>query len=253
MKFLIIAMTLFAGINICSENRVFEIDEVEYQNLDQLALNQDSDFITDKSSIWHDYLKIYSFYFSPVRAKALKFLEIGIFQGRSVKLWENYFPNADLHFIDISLDACSYFSSRAKYHIADQENPSQLLNVVKEAGGDFDIIIDDGGHTMQQQIVSFITLFPHLKSGGLYVIEDLHTSYWHYFNWGGGGTFEHPQSNSSSTTEFLKKLIDEVNYSGARTGRANNISDVPEKELNLFKQSILGIHFYCSLCVIIKA
>ena len=113
--------------------------------------------------------------------KPIKFLEIGIFEGASVKLWEEYFKNADLHFIDITFQNIKHFSNRSHYHLCDQENPESLQAFIQKTGGDFDLIIDDGGHTMKQQITSFVTLFPYLKSGGIYIIEDLHTSYWSWF------------------------------------------------------------------------
>lgn len=241
----------FLFIIALNAKSAFEIDEAEYQHLDRLALKIDPNLITDKCSRWHNYTKIYALYFGPIKEKRLKFLEIGIYRGSSVKLWENYFKNAELHFIDVSLDNAVYFSQRAHYHIADQTNPDQLINVMKETGGEFDIIIDDGGHTMTQQIVSFQTLFPYLKRGGMYIIEDLHTSYWsdHY---GGGGSIEHPKAGAGTAIQFLKDLIDDINYPGARTMRANNVSGVPEGELNIYRKKILGIHFYDSLCIIIK-
>jgi hypothetical protein len=247
-------------MNLKAQEKPFEIDELEYQYLDQLSLSQNLNplLTSDKSSRWHNYTKIYSFYFSKIKEKKLKFLEIGIDKGNSVQLWENYFPNADLHFIDITLSEALYFPQRSHYHIANQENPSELLDVVKKTGKDgFDIIIDDGGHTMKQQITSFLTLFPYLKSGGIYVIEDLHTSYWKKWpgassSYGGHGSIEKPRAGTGTTIQFLKDLIDEINYPAARTTRANYLSGLPKNEINIYRESILGIHFYESLCFIIK-
>jgi hypothetical protein len=235
--------------------QAFEINKLEYQYLDQLTYELNPNQLVGKGSRWHDYMRVYALYFAPLKEKRLKLLEIGIQYGDSVKLWENYFKNAELHFIDICLDKVSYFSPRAHYHIADQENRSQLLNVMATTGGNFDIIIDDGGHTMSQQIVSFITLFPYLKSGGMYIIEDLHTSYWRElgpFKYNGNGSLEHPQAGNGTTIQFLKDLIDDVNYAGARTARANYIAGIPENERNIYREQILGIHFYDSMCIIIK-
>ena len=233
-------------------DKAFEIDQTQYQYLDQIALSLDPNKDSGKSSNWHNYTEIYSHYFGSIKDKPLKFLEIGINKGSGVKLWENYFKNAELHFIDISFGHAEYFSNRSFYHLADQANPSDLLRVMQTTGGEFDIMIDDGGHTMYQQIISFITLFPFLKSGGIYIIEDLHTSYWNCY--GGHGSPEAPLAGPNTTIQFLKDLIDDVNFVGARTWSASHKRDLSpiQPELNTYRTEILGMHFYDSLCFIIK-
>lgn len=86
-------------------------------------------------------------------------------------MWLDYFPNAQIHGFDIT----SYFhssSDRLKLWFGNQENRGDL----RQLPHDFDIIIDDGGHTMLQQQISLAELFGHLSAGGTYIIEDLHTS-----------------------------------------------------------------------------
>lgn len=235
-------LLLFLGIySYGMADKVFEFNQQEYKYLDELALP-----CTDKSSSFHDYMEVYSHYFHAIKDKPIKFLEIGICRGGSVQLWENYFKNAELHFIDLNLDLLSYSAKRAKYHLLDQSNIEQLHDFVNKTGGQFDVILDDGGHTMVQQLTSFKVLFPHLKSGGLYIIEDLHTSYWPTF----GGGLKQPQT----TVEFIKSLVDDVNFIGERMGRASRRQDLTsvQNELTLYRDQILGIHFYTSVCVIIK-
>lgn len=223
------------------------IKEAEYKQLDRLALQTG----TDKSSAYHNYTKIYAEYFGPIKNKPIRFLEIGILGGSSVKLWENYFPQAELHFIDHSFNTIQYFSKRAEYHLIDQTDRVGLT-AFAQAVGNFDVIIDDGGHTMDQQIISFETLFPSVKSGGLYIIEDLHTSYWH--PWGGGGTREAPKSGPNTCVTFLQHLIDDLNYSGARIGIADH-NKAPldiRQTFNYYQEHITSMHFYDSLCIIQK-
>ncbi len=222
--------------------------DTDYIFLDALAVAAG----TDKSSVCHNYTKIYAKYFAALEHKPIKFLEIGISQGNSVKLWEDYFSEAELHFIDIAAHPNQYQSGRSHYHYLDQGNFSDLHKFQQESGGEFDVIIDDGGHFMQQQILSFLMLFPALKSGGLYVIEDLHTSYWQEY--GGGGSMQHPNPSPGSTTEFLKKLIDDLNYTGARTGCADHYKIPLDMGLSLsyIQGSLLSIHFYKNLCIAIK-
>lgn len=213
----------------------------DYQYLDELALQAGA----DKASKYHNYTEVYARYFSPLKNEPIKFLEIGLHKGASVKLWESYFRNADLHFIDITFQNIEYHSHRSHYHLVNQEDPAELQAFIQKTGGHFDIIIDDGGHTMQQQIISFQQLFPHLRSGGMYVIEDLHTSYWREF---GGG------NHKKTTVAFLKGLIDDVNYVGYHTKRANHKGITPSNtsDLTYYRQYISSLHFYDSMVVIFK-
>ncbi|NGX37151.1 MAG: L-olivosyl-oleandolide 3-O-methyltransferase [Chlamydiae bacterium] len=205
----------------------------------------------DKATL-HDYPLVYSEYLSPLKNKPIKLLEIGILHGKSVKLWEDYFPNAELHFIDRSMEYVTYFSKRSHYHLADQGNPEDLKRVIETTGGEFDVIIDDGGHCMKQQIVSFIELFPHIKSGGMYIVEDLHTSYWNVY--GGGGTQENPSAGEGTAIAFFQNLVHDVNFVGANTGRVNYElhSESYKQTLSYYQKNIYSIHFYDSMCIIIK-
>jgi hypothetical protein len=217
-------------------------DQDEYQYLNNLALEIGG----DKSSFFHNYTEIYASYFAPLRDKPIKMLEIGISTGASVKLWESYFKNAELHFMDLFPENIQYHSTRSRYHIGDQANPHFLSSLIAAVGSGFDIIIDDGGHTMHQQQTSFKHLFPHIKSGGMYIIEDLHTSYWPAF----GGDINSP----TTTVAFLKSLIDEVNYVGYTTKRAShqNVNPSNTPGLSYYREHIRSMHFYDSVVIIIK-
>ena len=136
--------------------------------------------------------------------------------------------------------------------MVDQSNPEQMNRFMAQVGGDFDIIIDDGSHIVAHQIISFKTLFPYLKSGGIYVIEDLFSSYW--TEYGGAGSRQNPVASSGSTIVFLQALLHDLNYIGARNAYAN--IDVCPKEivdsLNYYQKNIKAMHFTTNLCVIIK-
>lgn len=223
-------------------------DERAYQELDAIALRVN----TDKSSAFHNYTKIYADHFAQLRNEPLKFLEIGIYRGHSVQLWEGYFPHAELHFIDITSNLIEYYSTRSHYHFLDQSNVKALHQLAGSLGGNFDIIIDDGGHRMDQQIISFQTLFPYLAPGGIYIIEDLHTSYWKEY--GGHGSIGQPLPGPGTCVEFLKKLIDELNYTAGVTTCADSAKapDQLSRSLNLYQAEIEALYFYQSLCFIIK-
>lgn len=227
---------------------VFSSKLSDYQYMDKLALKAG----TDKSSSFHNYTEVYSQHFAPLRDKRIKFLEIGIYTGDSVKMWERYFPKAELHFIDINAERIKYLSKRSRYHFLDQGDEKALKRFAGEVGGQFDIIIDDGGHTMKQQMTSFKKLFPLLKRGGLYIVEDLHTSYWNAY--GGNGDFKNPNAGPGTTLEFLKNLVEDVNYVGAATECADLNKAPPDvkQDLSYYQRHISSIHFYSSLCIIEK-
>lgn len=220
-------------------------DPNAYESMDALALSAG----TDKSSDFHNYTRIYSQYFNHYKNEPIKFLEIGIYKGNSVKFWEDYFPHAELHFIDIRPENILYHSARSHYHFIDQTH-TKKLKTFAEQYGPFDVILDDGGHTMDQQIISFKALFSSVKPGGLYIIEDLHTSYWREY--GGSGTLE--KANSRTAVGYLKKLVDQINFAGAASGCAD-VQKLPERikgQMNELRKSIEAIHFYTSLCIIEK-
>ena len=126
---------------------------------------------TDKC-IRHNYIQnFYTPLFKKLRNKKLNILEIGIYNGGSLYLWRDYFTNANIYGIDI-LDKSKYNSDRISTEICDQKKCNNIFPNIN-----FDIIIDDGSHKWEDQQISFNILFDRLNEGGMYIIEDLHTSY----------------------------------------------------------------------------
>lgn len=130
---------------------------------------------TDKGPCCHNYTEIYERLFFPWKNDPIKIFEIGVAEGGSLKMWHAYFPQARIFAADIE-PKTQFDTDRVKTLIADQANREQLQAALNVSGGDIDILIDDGGHTMEQQQVSLGFLFKHVKPGGYYVIEDVHTS-----------------------------------------------------------------------------
>jgi hypothetical protein len=137
-------------------------------NLDQIGLKYKS----DKSSRYHCYLELYDKYFSENRNKSINLLEIGILFGDSLIIFNEYFENAKITAIDI--EDKSHLKKENIDIIQGEQSNKELLNKFKDDY--FDIILDDGSHKMYHQQISFGVLFRKLKSKGIYVIEDLHTS-----------------------------------------------------------------------------
>ncbi len=191
-----------------------------------------NDKLIDK---WSHYFDIYDQYFSKYRNKEVVVLEIGIFQGGSLQMWKNYFgPNAKIYGIDINPN-CKVFEEENIEIFIGSQSDRDFLREVKQNIPPIDIIIDDGGHTMKQQIISFEELFSHVKEDGIYLCEDTHTSY--QIMYGGGykrrGTF----------IEYSKNLIDYINA---------YFSEQSSLKVNDFTQSAKAIHFYDSVVIIEK-
>lgn len=122
------------------------------------------------------FTTIYNQFMEPMKDSQINLLEIGIGSGPSLKMWYDYFSKAKIHAIDIVYNK-HHDNERITTYVANQTKREELKKVA-DMSGEFDIIIDDGGHMMGQQQISLGYMFKHLKSGGLYFIEDLHTSFW---------------------------------------------------------------------------
>lgn len=185
---------------------------------------------------WLHYFEIYDHHFRRYRGKPLNILEIGVFHGGSIQLWKDYFgPQVNIYAVDIDPRCKQFEEEHVRVFIGDQGDRDFLRRLKQEIPRP-DILIDDGGHLMHQQIATFEELYPFVAEDGVYVCEDLHTSYW--TEWGGGlrrpGTF----------IEFSKRLIDSLNgfYSGA-----------PERlDPNSVTRSAHSLHFYDSMLVVEK-
>ena len=184
------------------------------------------------------YLSIYEQYFRARREKVKLLMEIGVQNGGSVKMWRDYFPKAKIHGIDIDKKCKKHAEHRIKIFIGDQEDSTFLQSFADE----YDIIIDDGGHTMKQQRRSFKWLFPKVKPGGFYVLEDLHTSYWPQFGGKLGG--------SKTAIAMLQGFVDDLHHRWTRHRRAegHRIDTEPTYQ----EKHIAFVHFYDSICFVGK-
>ncbi|MFN3584670.1 class I SAM-dependent methyltransferase [Phenylobacterium sp.] len=127
---------------------------------------------------WTHYLPIYDRVFAPWRGRPVRMLEIGVFQGGSLDLWRRYFgPDAVLFGVDIEPACAGRVTPPNQVRIGSQDDAAFLHSVVDEMGG-LDIVLDDGSHIGRHQWASFRALWPRLEAGGMYLIEDLHSSYW---------------------------------------------------------------------------
>jgi hypothetical protein len=151
---------------------------------------------TDKA-LFHNFCDIYDEVLKDYRNLEINFLEIGIQNGYSLKMWSEYFTKAKIYGADID-EKRHIDDNRIKTFKVNQEDKNQLLSIP----GEFDIIIDDGGHTMLQQQVTLSTMFKKLKRGGLFILEDLHTSNPEFYGYQSFGA-----NNENNTIRLLKDLM----------------------------------------------
>jgi hypothetical protein len=203
--------------------------------------------ISDK---WHLYLNKYDQLFMPYRNLIVSLLEIGIQNGGSLDVWANYFQSASVIIgcdINPACAALRFASNKIKLVIGDIQHPSTQQTILTLAPS-LDIVIDDGSHTSSDIIQTFCALFGHVKDGGLYVIEDLHCSYW--LDYGGG--LYHPHSSYA----FFKALIDICNQEhwGLNTYPTQFLESLGFKVGNAAEHfsHIHAIEFLNSMCIIHK-
>jgi hypothetical protein len=157
-------------------------------------------YATDKYWV-HGYIRQYDRHFAHLRDKPVKLLEIGVFRGASLLLWKEAFPKGQIFGLDKNTAIWQKFlkgQQRIHVFVGKQEDESFLKAQVIPAGP-YDIIVDDGGHTPEEQLASFNQLWPHLAPGGIYVIEDMHGNYW-----------EKRAKNGPLMAERIKAMIDET-------------------------------------------
>jgi cephalosporin hydroxylase len=130
---------------------------------------------TDKNSHFHNYPKYYEKYFAPFHLKnKINYLEIGVWKGESLRAFREYLPNA-LHVVGIDIDnnciSNQDVNSNISIEIGSQNNIELLTQISAKYNG-FDIVLDDGSHKLNDVIASFETLFPLLRTGGIYIVEN---------------------------------------------------------------------------------
>jgi len=197
---------------------------------------------TDKTGS-HWYTPHYMNHFRVLRKRKVKLLEIGVggyenpyAGGNSLRMWKKYFPLGKIYSFDI-YDKSSLQEHRIKIYRGSQVDRDFLEKITGEIGP-LDIIIDDGSHLNDHIIETFKILYPKLKDGGVYAIEDIQTSYWESF----GGDSKN-LNNPKTAMNFLKNLTDNINH--------QEIPDENYKE-TYFDKKIVSIHFYHNIIFIHK-
>jgi hypothetical protein len=212
-----------------------DIDALPAPSLGELAVR----FGTDK--VAHGYVPLYEERLEARRYEPLALLEIGVGGyaapdqgGDSLRMWAAYLPNARI----IGLD---YFEKKLELDPSvvlvqgSQDDPVVLERLIAEYGP-FDVVIDDGSHVNPQRNATFEHLFPRLRDGGFYALEDLHTSYLRAFA-GTAAQLDTPKT----TMGMLKPLLDGLNH-----------AYIPGREPRPLDECITGICTYPKIAFVSK-
>lgn len=199
-------------------------------------------FGTDK---WggHWYTPHYQRYFEPFRELSVKVLEIGVggynspdLGGESLRMWKHYFRRGLIYGLDVF--AKPNLAENRLYVLQGDQGDERFLDSMASQIGPFDIVIDDGSHFSHHVITSFNALFPHVRPGGLYVIEDLQASYWP--GWGGNAD---PSAQGTSMA-MVKSLLDGLNHQEQMRGSDHKPSTT--------ELTVTGVHVHHNLAFIEK-
>ncbi len=203
-------------INMMDKSKLNDLEKLYFMNGHNL------------SSKWIHYFEAYHRFFSRFIGKDVSILEIGVAGGGSLQLWKKYFKRGcnAVKVFGIDIDPrCKQFEEDGIEILIGSQDDLQFLRSVKQIIGKIDILIDDGGHSCQQQINTFEELFDTVTDDGIYLCEDVHTSYMKEFMDNGTNTF----------IEYSKNLIDEMHH------------QYSDKKYNEVVNQIKSINYYDSM------
>lgn len=176
---------------------------------------------------WNHYFDVYHRHFSKFVGRDVNVLEIGVYSGGSLEMWKEYFgPRCRIYGVDIEESCKCYEDDATEIAIGDQAD-RDFWRTFKERIPAVDILVDDGGHQTEQQIVTLEEMLPHLRPGGVYLCEDVHG--------------EH-----NGFSGYMQGLVSNLNV--FKAGRGKRIVQATG-----FQSSIQSVHFYPYVTVIEKA
>lgn len=180
----------------------------------------------------HGYHRFYERFLSSFVGKNILMLELGYENGHSIELWEKYFENVRIHSIDISENPND--ARVEKYFQVDQNSNDQLDHFVKNNQEKYEFIIDDASHVPMHQWETFIRFFEILKEGGIYIIEDVETSFWKQSEIFG----YHFNSDEFSLFQKIPKILEAINQEFVEKPAENNTLE--EKAIQQIESVFIG-------------
>lgn len=175
---------------------------------------------------WRHYFDVYDRYLRPFRGQAVHFMEIGVYSGGSLDMWQSYFGDqCQILGVDIEAACRQYERPGVSILIGDQSDRQFWREALKDRPP-FHAVLDDGGHQTHQQVPTFEEVFPHLAPGAVYICEDVHHA--------GNGFFT-----------YMSALADQLN-----AGRISRNPTGTHAEASPAAKWIRAIHFYPYMVVV---
>ena len=203
------------SLEVNSNLKIFQI----YKNLKRVSLKYDT------------YFQTYEEMFSKYVGKKITFVEVGVLQGGSLFMWKEYFgKDARIIGIDLHPNAKELEKHGFEIYIGSQSDKNFWKNFYSKVGK-IDILLDDGGHVNDQQIITLSESVHNINDNGIIVTEDVHTSYFKKFG----------NPSKYSFVNYSKYLVDVVN---------SRFPEIKNNKINDFSKKIYSISFYASMVAI---
>ena len=192
------------------------------------------------SDKWEPYFDVYQRHLHHLVGRPINLVEVGVQRGGSLDMWSLYFGEfANITGIDVDPECAklTYDKPNVKVVIGDQGD-AKFWDDFLATNSNIDVFIDDGGHYMDQQILTFEKIFPVLPVGGVFICEDCHTS---YMSHNGGGL-----NRKGSFIEYAKQYIDVIHWDW----KENYTTELDR--LHKIGKDLTSVHFYDSVVVFEK-
>lgn len=218
---------------------------------------------TDKVTA-HSYQAAYAKHLGNNWLEPIKILEIGLGcrmsygPGKSLQMWRLLFPNSKISYLEYNFECAAKFktdierATRGTLYPGRQENETLLAEIVADAKSSelYDVIVDDGGHDPVAQLKSLQGLWPALKSGGIYVVEDLQTNYLNTTSLAAFGLpTEYAEESFMSWASRMSHMVH------CQAAQRNFYTDERRSicyNRSALEKEILSIDFSSEACVIVK-
>jgi cephalosporin hydroxylase len=199
--------------------------EARLQELEIFRSYKRSKYLSIKHS---SYFHVYEELLAKYRGRTFTFIEIGVLNGGSLFMWRDYFgPAARIIGIDINPDAKKWEKDGFEIFLGSQSD-EKFWDELFSAIGDVDVVLDDGGHTNDQQIVTTEKCIPHIKDGGLLIVEDTHASYLTSFG----------NPSKYSFINYCKTLIDSINSRFPSVKISNNSLNRAVRSIEVYESIV---------------
>ena len=216
------------------------------QTFKQIALKHGTDKVGH-----HHYQYVYGQLLGPIRFNQMKFLEIGLGcgmpygPGRSIPVWKEFLPNAIVSVLEYNETCARPFEDKVDHLYVGDQRDVNFMKSIGAKGGPYDIVVDDGGHSREMQINSLVALWPYIKkNGGIYVIEDIFTSYVESYN----------DKTSQSALDLMMEIIVVLNDPSRLDKQLKTVMPdmIIHENANDLSSNVMSINCFERACALIK-